>query len=128
MFAKYCITIFFYSLVAFYLHIGTHGKTPSTQTVRVGSNSSVSGGEIFKVLQIYNHPQFDPYMLDYDFALLQLASDIVLNGVTKAAIKLTFQNEPVPNDVAVTIRYNKIKLINRIIIKLMLLLSILPSS
>lgn len=46
------------------------------------------GGDVIFVAAIINHPNFDRFSLDYDFALLRLKSKIVLNGVTKAAIKL----------------------------------------
>jgi hypothetical protein len=41
-----------------------------------------------KVLIVRNHPYFNRYSFDYDFALLQLSKLITFDGVTKAPITL----------------------------------------
>lgn len=61
-------------------------------TVRVGSTDRDSGGEVLRVEKIVNHPHFDAYMLDYDFALLKLEKEIVF-GPTISPIPLISENE-----------------------------------
>ncbi|KAJ8976732.1 hypothetical protein NQ317_004283 [Molorchus minor] len=45
-------------------------------TVRAGSSSVVSGGQVLNVLRILIHPQYDRLNIDYDISLVELASPI----------------------------------------------------
>jgi trypsin len=63
--------------------------------VRIGSRDLASGGEVINVLAVINHPYFDSYSFDYDYALLKLTTLIVVDGITKAIIRLPSLNEPI---------------------------------
>jgi trypsin len=45
------------------------------------------------------HPNFDSWMLDYDFALLELASNIEFDYIKKAPIALIGSNEEVAESI-----------------------------
>ncbi|KAJ8976731.1 hypothetical protein NQ317_004282 [Molorchus minor] len=48
----------------------------SLVTVRAGSSSVSSGGQVVSVLKAISHSQYNNYIIDYDVCLLQLASAI----------------------------------------------------
>ena len=82
---------------------GTYGFPASYFSVRVGSQFINRGGEIITVGSLINHPDFNPYSFDYDFALLRLTKNIRIDGVTKAIIKLPPANQPINDGEAVRI-------------------------
>lgn len=53
------------------------------------------GGDVHKVAQIINNPNYNVKTMDYDAALLRLATNITLDNITKRAIVLPFFREPV---------------------------------
>lgn len=61
----------------------------------MGSNNNYNGGDIIQVLEIMNHPQYDPSTSDYDFSILRLLTPIIFDGKTKASIKLPPANDPI---------------------------------
>lgn len=63
-------------------------------SVRVGSAEIMKGGVVHQLAAIFNNPRFDPYFYDYDFAILKLATPIVL-GPNKAAVRLPKLNEAI---------------------------------
>jgi Trypsin len=71
--------------------------------VRIGSRDLGEGGEVITVLTVINHPYFNSYTYDYDFALLRLSRLIVLNGVSKAIIPLPKLNEPIADSTFVLV-------------------------
>lgn len=74
---------------------GTHGTAARDLSVRIGSRDLEEGGEVITVLTVINHPYFNSYSYDYDYALLKLSRLIVLDGVTKAIIPLPALNQPI---------------------------------
>ncbi|KAF2885459.1 hypothetical protein ILUMI_20739 [Ignelater luminosus] len=69
-----------------------YGASESTEfTVRAGSSFRGSGGQISKVLRIYQHPAYNPSNFDYDVAVLAIEELTFGTGV--AAISLHKPNE-----------------------------------
>lgn len=64
-------------------------------SVRVGSEILEAGGEVIKVSKVINHPSFNAYTFDFDFSILTLARNIVVNGVSKAIIPLPPANQAI---------------------------------
>lgn len=56
------------------------GLDVSRTSVRVGSSSRVSGGQVMAVISAEPHPKFDYDILTYDVALLKLAGRLELDG------------------------------------------------
>ncbi|MDI1484375.1 serine protease [Polyangium sp. y55x31] len=52
------------------------GRTLSTFTVRVGSNSPTSGGQVIQASEIIPHPSYSSSTLDYNIAVVKLASAV----------------------------------------------------
>lgn len=67
----------------FSTHQHFSGTTPSGVTVRVGSSFHNSGGIVAKVNRIHQHPQYDPYNIDYDIAVLELEEDLEFSDSVK---------------------------------------------
>lgn len=82
---------------------GTYRTPASYLSVRVGSQDLGKGGEVFKVATVINHPSFNTYSFDFDFALLKLSSLIKLDGKTKAIIPLPTGNQAIADNTAVSI-------------------------
>lgn len=63
----------------------------SSASVRVGSTSIEDGGQEIDVVWAGLHPKFFTHsdVASYDVALMQLASEIVIDGVATRAVKLT---------------------------------------
>lgn len=86
------------------LHLqGTYANVPADLSVRVGSQFLGSGGEVIPVVANINHPDFDRSLYEFDFALLKLATDITLDGVTKAIIPLPPADDPIKDNTAVLV-------------------------
>lgn len=77
---------------------GTYGASASVLSVRVGSGVLNEGGEVIPVQAVYNHPNFNSYLLDFDFALLRLKTDIKFDGVTTAAVPLPPADQEIVED------------------------------
>jgi trypsin len=60
--------------------------------IRTGSSHKGEGGQVYRVLNVINHPLYDEDTTDYDIALLELAEPIVINENT-AAIELAEEDE-----------------------------------
>lgn len=71
------------------------GGNPNSYSVRVGSTSRNSGGEVIQVKRIISHPKYNSRTIDYDYALLELASSINFDE-TRGPIKLA-TTEPKDN-------------------------------
>lgn len=71
--------------------------------MRVGSKDLEAGGEVIAVLSVINHPYFNSYTLDYDYAMLKLTRLIALDGITKAVIRLPNLNEPIADSTYVLV-------------------------
>jgi trypsin len=65
----------------------TYGASASSLSIRVGSSSSSSGGQVIQVSSITVHPDYNENTVDNDISILTLAEELVYgNGV--AAIDL----------------------------------------
>ncbi|EAT34028.1 AAEL013713-PA [Aedes aegypti] len=62
--------------------------------VRVGSSQHASGGQLYKVAKIHQHPQYNPSTIDYDFCLLELEKAITFSEVSQS-VDLPKLNDPV---------------------------------
>lgn len=69
----------------------------------MGSQVLESGGEVIPVSTVINHPSFDPYSFNFDFALLKLSQSIQLDGKSKAVIPLPPANQRIADNTAVFI-------------------------
>jgi trypsin len=64
-------------------------------TVRVGSDKLQSGGEVFTVKKIKNHPNFNPFTYNYDFAVIELWGKIKMKVGVKEVIELPIHDDPI---------------------------------
>jgi trypsin len=72
----------------------TAGRQPADLSIRAGSTAFKTGGEVIAVKNIIQHPNYTSHY-DYDYSLLELATPLTLDGVTKKAIALPAQDEPI---------------------------------
>ena len=63
--------------------------------VRVGSKKYSSGGQLVKVSQIRQHPDFKVSTIDYDYSLVKLATRLTLNTKTIKKVELPKANETI---------------------------------
>lgn len=61
-------------------------------SVRAGSSSSDQGGSIHKVGEVFEHPRFDSFLLDYDVSILKL-EDLIKYDQFRKPIKLPYFGE-----------------------------------
>lgn len=71
-------------------------------SIRAGSASNRKGGDIYAVKKIYQHPDFDRAVIDFDYALLELEDEIELDE-TKQIVKLHDQDEEIADGTTCTI-------------------------
>lgn len=62
-------------------------------TVRVGTDRLGFGGDLIQVKAFRNHPLFNPFTINYDIAILQLATEITLETGVKEIIRLPQLND-----------------------------------
>lgn len=62
-------------------------------TVRVGTDQLGLGGDVIQVRTFRNHPLFNPFTINYDIAILQLATEITLETGVKEVIRLPQLND-----------------------------------
>lgn len=67
-------------------------------TVRVGTDQIESGGNVIKVRLVRNHPLYNVATMNYDIAILQLASKITLKSGVKEIIALPPTNDPIEDE------------------------------
>lgn len=56
----------------------------SRYTVRVGSTSRTSGGQVVGVKSVTNHPKYNSATIDYDAAIIKLSSKLTFSSTVKA--------------------------------------------
>ncbi|XP_026475860.1 trypsin-2-like [Ctenocephalides felis] len=61
-------------------------QVPKKLKVRAGSSYSSKGGMVHKVSQFYTHPSYDPYTIDYDYAILKLSTPLIYTTKIKPII------------------------------------------
>ncbi|XP_055628746.1 trypsin 5G1-like [Toxorhynchites rutilus septentrionalis] len=59
-------------------HCASSSNTPLLG-LRVGSTDRNSGGQLLKLKRVVQHPNYNPTIIDYDFALLELQEDVTFN-------------------------------------------------
>ncbi|EDV99046.1 trypsin-1 [Drosophila grimshawi] len=70
--------------------------------VRIGATRKEIDGILVKIRTVHRHPKYDARIIDYDFAVLQLAEYDATN-VTQAFVKLPKLNEDIADGTLVTI-------------------------
>ncbi|XP_049540493.1 trypsin-3-like [Anopheles darlingi] len=75
---------------------------PSDFEVRAGSTFRNEGGQLIAVSEVHIHPSFDEFTLDWDIAVLKLASNLVL-GPNVQPVNLPSAGMAVPEGTSVTI-------------------------
>ncbi|XP_031349471.1 transmembrane protease serine 9-like [Photinus pyralis] len=61
----------------------TYGMSAQDLKVRYGSSVMDQGGTVVSVVQINQHPRYNPVMLDCDVSVLKLAEDVVLSSTAQ---------------------------------------------
>ncbi|XP_062556158.1 trypsin 5G1-like [Armigeres subalbatus] len=62
--------------------------------VRAGSSRHATDGQLYRVKKVYQHPQYNPVIIDYDFSLLELEEPIIF-GDSCQAVNLPKKDQPV---------------------------------
>ncbi|MFJ1754148.1 serine protease [Kitasatospora sp. NPDC088134] len=78
------------------------GARPAGMSVRAGSLSRTSGGRTAAVAEIRLHPDYDAQAIDYDLAIVKLATPLVLDGKSTAALPLIGSGEHLGGGTVVT--------------------------
>lgn len=73
------------------------GQAASRLKIRAGSTTHAGNGTLYDVVRIIQHPDFTFLTIDYDFSLLELATNITFDS-TKQPIKLPRQNKQYADD------------------------------
>ncbi|XP_026494465.2 trypsin-7-like [Vanessa tameamea] len=72
-------------------------------TVRVGSSNATSGGDIYRVIEIFFHPNYKPNTLEFNFAVLKLHKNISFDGQDKNVAKIDYSTDRIiPTDNNIT--------------------------
>lgn len=71
--------------------------------MRVGSEERGKGGEVIQVDEVINHPNFDSYLYDFDYALLKLVTPIEIDGISKAIIQLASESDLISDNTPVVV-------------------------
>lgn len=80
----------------------TDGNIARNLKIRAGSNYFRVGGELIQVKTIYQHELFDNEIIDYDFAILELLSELTFSLKIRP-VELPQQNEAVLDETLCTI-------------------------
>lgn len=75
----------------------TDGNIARNLGIRAGSDLYKSGGIKIQVAKIHQHPSFNRFNIDYDFSILELATDLEFSS-TVGSINLPEQGESVEDD------------------------------
>lgn len=71
-------------------------RTPaSALSIRAGSSVRNSGGVVIQVEEVFQHPDFDYWEIDYDITVLRLASNLTFSTAI-ASIALPVANQELP--------------------------------
>lgn len=73
----------------------TDGITTAGLSIRAGSSTSQSGGQLISVSRLVNHPQYNANTVDFDVAVLWLSSPLNLGTHPISVVPLPSQNEGV---------------------------------
>lgn len=73
------------------------GQSASNLKIRAGSSTYATDGVLIPVAQIIQHPKFNFFTIDYDFALLELATNIKFD-ITMQPAALPEQDEDIPDN------------------------------
>ncbi|KAJ3659624.1 hypothetical protein Zmor_011303 [Zophobas morio] len=58
----------------------TDGSSASQLSIRAGTSTRGSGGQVVNVARIYQNPSYNDRLIDYDISVLQLSSALTLNS------------------------------------------------
>ena len=70
-------------------------KSIKDLSVRVGTDTVETNGEVIKVKRIRNHPRFSPYTFNNDFSLIELTMNITVELGIKEAIGLPTNDDEI---------------------------------
>ncbi|MFB7629680.1 serine protease [Streptomyces sp. NPDC056149] len=70
------------------------GMPADSLSVRAGSSVRDTGGQVARVARVLRHPKFDAATIDYDVAVLELASPLTLGNEVRAIPLATEGKEP----------------------------------
>lgn len=70
-------------------HCLEFNNPPSQINLRGGSTNRMSGGFVFLVESYMLHPQYDPFMLDYDVSLIKVQSYTPIEGINVKPIPIS---------------------------------------
>lgn len=73
------------------------GVSATSLSIRAGSTAHANNGTLINVARIIQHQNFSFYNIDYDFSLLELATNITFDSTMKP-IKLPKRNKQYPDD------------------------------
>lgn len=73
------------------------GQNAATFKIRAGSTTHAVNGTLIDVARIVQHANFNFYTIDYDFSLIELASNLTFDS-TIQPIRLPKQNQQYPDD------------------------------
>lgn len=80
----------------------TDGNNANRLSIRAGSSRYSTGGTIVGVQQIFQHPKYNPYTIDFDYSLLKLSESLKFSEQTKS-IALPAQDAKVENGTLCTV-------------------------
>ncbi|CAK1543336.1 unnamed protein product [Leptosia nina] len=72
-------------------------------SIRVGSSNATSGGEMYRVSEIFFHPNYKPSTLEFNFAVIRLHRNISSDTIDANVAKIDYSTERiVPTDTVIT--------------------------
>ena len=75
-----------------------------TFSIRAGSSRSNEGGSIHIVNRVFEHPNFDPFTLDYDASILQLSNLIKIDQY-RQPIRMSYFGEQTYERTSVILKF-----------------------
>ncbi|XP_023934261.1 trypsin-like [Bicyclus anynana] len=72
-------------------------------SVRIGSSNATAGGEVYRVTEIFFHPNYKPKTLEFNFAVLGLHKNISYDKEDLKVLKIAYSTDRnVPTDAKIT--------------------------
>ena len=97
-------------LTAAHCMVGEDGRPSSPDSFMVRSSSiDLSKGDLRKAVRVIVHENYDPFLIDNDIALIQLAEPVTQASGPVGAISVLAQGAPLPNGPAVVIGWGMIE-------------------
>lgn len=71
-------------------------------TVRVGSNNATAGGRVYRVTDIFFHPNYKPNTLEFNVAVVKLHKNITIKSERNVDVIGHSREKLIPTDTEVT--------------------------